>query len=258
MELTEVAKAVVMYNTLYSHSPITDDQAQHFLQIWGMVNGKVESSPPPPPTDPVVNPQSEPATLPKPKEVAPPILKIADPKFKAIAGEYIPARPPEFLESVSNIWPHGYAYRINVSPKRDCFISQHESPVFYYFTEKPTQEQFDEHYGKFLARTHNVHVHYRQRGEGYGCSRTLTITDEYCSWRHRDIGCFGDMFDTDPDWREEDARFRIKYKNLNNIAKGDFRYVYFENKPTVDTVSEYQRKHSVALLEHIDQVKGRH
>ena len=142
--------------------------------------------------------------------------------------------------------------RIAVCPRKE-YRHIHDAR-YIYFENKPSQDDFDEEYELFLSGTHHVHVHNRVWQEDWNNWDTITITDEFCSWRHHGCGCFGDEFDNDPEWRQPLARFRLKFKNSGQINGADFRYVYFLNKPRDEKISEYERRHHVVMIELRDNV----
>lgn len=259
MELTLISKAVGMYNLLHSTATITDEQAQHFLQIWEMVGGVTSIK-----KEEKIYDKDD-ITLPKPQpvELAPPVedkkeapaekpfsVMLAEPAV----GEYLPAKDGP-VKSGSSQWPDDMNYRIAVMANRDM---PHEETYYLYFVEKPSKQAFSAEYVHFQDRTHRVHVHHRVFESDWNDWEVITITDEYCSWRHKNAGCIGETHEKGDHWHEERARFRIKYKAASQLAKGEFRYIYFMNHPDYDNMQEYNRRYTFVVLERRDNILKLH
>jgi len=126
--------------------------------------------------------------------------------------------------SQSKFWTPGYNWRIDVIPF-DC--DKADEAYFVHFREKPTQEEFDEHYAHFLAKENRCKVHILE-SDG---SESRRITDEYCSFRENGGLNFHSKETLRPstEW-EEGARFRAKFSDRR--INGQTNYIYYPNRPT--------------------------
>lgn len=252
MELNPLAKAVAMYNMLYPNEPLIEGQAKHFLNIWDMINARSDEAPK---EEKIVD--SDIIIPPAKVELPPPLAPVEEKESFAVMlseaaeGDFIPASGEVPTKTHSNVWVPGKNFRIAVTPRRE-----HPNLARYnlYFAEKPSQEAFDAEFVHFQNRTHNVHVHHRVWKSDWDNWTVLTITDEYCSWRHKNAGCMGETREPGDGWHEPEARFRIKFKTVSQVAHADFKYIYFHNNPGYELMQEYDRRYTFVVLEMRDNV----
>lgn len=254
MQLSEISKAVSMYNMLHADQPLSEAQAGHLLQIWQMVTGTPA---------PVVKPEPANEITPTPDEPANAVAPL-EPKLKEKVAEIIPESKPqdtmvrlmdeqprfatasdEYFRSTDRTWQRGYEYHISVTQKHG--IKGVEYDYWMNYSCRPTQEQFNEHYELHLSGTHNVHVHHRWLDKESGRYIVETITDEYCSWRNihnESIACkHNEPVDV---WSTPLARWRIRYKDSRNTKHST---IYYSHKPSESTINLFQQKHAFAVSE---------
>lgn len=104
-----------------------------------------------------------------------------------------------------------------------------------HFAYQPTQEQFEEHFGKFVARTHYVHVNEweRLRDDWVGVTSHYTNT-------HR-LGK-----DHDPRWEQDDMAYRIRYYDRETRA---LTFKYVPRKPSGNELATYHHTKGFATVQ---------
>lgn len=133
-------------------------------------------------------------------------------------------RVPASFRNESRFWVEGYNWKIMVEP----FDAHGEKKAYYvHYRNKPTQEEFAEHYAHFTATENRCKVHVMESNG----SDSYRITDEYCRFLENDQMHFGSKETLRPvdEW-EEGARYRLRFadKRLN----GQTNYIYYANKPS--------------------------
>lgn len=149
----------------------------------------------------------------------------------------------------STFWQTGYRFKITVKAK--SYTDSHED-YSVQTLERPTQEEFDKHYTKFLTGDFYVHV-YESRwvpGEGY---QSIRITDQYCSYRnHKPATAMAQKVRPESlvdivDWEDEpDAPYRIAFYD-DRVHR--LNYVYFRERPTERDIRTYDQTRFHATLQ---------
>lgn len=126
---------------------------------------------------------------------------------------------------------HGYDWQIVVLSRekdpRDSYVV--------HFARQPTQEQFEEHFAKFVARTHYVHVNEwdRLRDDWVGVTSHYTNT-------HR-LGK-----DHDPRWEQDDMAYRVRYYDRET---GQLTFKYMQRKPSGNELAKYHHTKGFAVVQ---------
>lgn len=104
-----------------------------------------------------------------------------------------------------------------------------------HFAYQPTQEQFDEHFAKFVARTHYVHVNEwdRLHDEWVGVTSHYTNT-------HR-LGK-----DHDPRWEQDDMAYLVRYYDRET---GQLTFKYMPRKPSGNELANYHHLKGFAVVQ---------
>jgi len=104
-----------------------------------------------------------------------------------------------------------------------------------HFAYQPTQEQFEEHFAKFVARTHYVHVNEwdRLHDEWVGVTSHYTNT-------HR-LGK-----DHDPRWEQDDMAYRVRYYDRET---GQLTFKYMPRKPSGNELATYHHLKGFAVVQ---------
>lgn len=126
---------------------------------------------------------------------------------------------------------HGYDWQIVVLSRekdpRDSYVV--------HFARQPTQEQFEEHFAKFVARTHYVHVNEwdRLRDDWVGVTSHYTNT-------HR-LGK-----DHDPRWEQDAMAYRVRYYDRET---GQLTFKYMQRKPSGNELAKYHHTKGFAVVQ---------
>ncbi|EFL9618746.1 hypothetical protein HZ84_003956 [Escherichia coli] len=250
--LDVMERAVNMF-AIMTNKTLTSEEGFQFLTLWTMVNKAGAQTAPE--EQPTVAIEAEPAVvipeLPATNTPATPVAKASSEPVKiaampAIEEINIPGlevtlrKVQNFIKSQSKYWMEGYPWRISVEP----FDRYGEMEAYYvHFQERPTPEQFAEHYAHYLSDTNKCRVHLFE-SDGTNSRR---ITDEYCSFTER-----GDVnYPSDETlvprltWRDGE-RFRIRFFD-ERIHKDNF--IYYPHKPHKSEVNRLSTLKKVAIVE---------
>ena len=104
-----------------------------------------------------------------------------------------------------------------------------------HFAYQPTQEQFEEHFAKFVARTHYVHVNEWDRLHG----GWVGVTSHYTN-THR-LGK-----DHDPRWEQDDMAYRVRYYDRET---GQLTFKYMPRKPSGNELATYHHLKGFAVVQ---------
>lgn len=127
----------------------------------------------------------------------------------------------------------GYAWQIVVlSREKDASDS-----YVVHFAYQPTQEQFEEHYSKFVARTHYVHVNEWHRGE----REWVGITPRYAAGVTQPC-----KQDHDPRWEQADMAYRVRYYDRET---GQLTFKYMPRKPSGNELATYHHLKGFAVVQ---------
>ncbi len=106
-----------------------------------------------------------------------------------------------------------------------------------HFAHHPTQEQFEEHFAKFVDRTHYVHVNEWHRHE----REWVGITTRYAE-------CVTQPFkqDHDPRWEQVDMAYRVRYYDRET---GQLTFKYMPRKPSGNELATYHHLKGFAVVQ---------
>lgn len=125
----------------------------------------------------------------------------------------------------------GYDWQIVV-------LSREKDPLDSYvmhFAHQPTQEQFEEHFAKYVARTHYVHVNEWRGG-----------SHEWQGITHRYAGTGRVEKDHDPRWEQADMAYRVRYYDRET---GQLTFKYMPRKPSGNELATYHHLKGFAVVQ---------
>ncbi|WP_137765880.1 hypothetical protein [Nissabacter sp. SGAir0207] len=187
---------------------------------------------------PEVDPKAEPKPAEEPDlERMPNVEELSDPPSPMALLRTV----PPVIKSKNFDWMPEYRWRITVVPfddaRRDLSYAVH-------FRERPTQEQFDEHYALFARSDNRCKVHIMESDGRYTSHR---ITDEYCTFREKsEDNAFCSERMTPRPYFEGEERYRIRFYDRRISS---FNYIYYSNKPTDATLKRISRSKGGAILQ---------
>ena len=105
-----------------------------------------------------------------------------------------------------------------------------------HFAYQPTQEQFEEHFAKFVARTHYVHVNEWHRGdrEWVGITNVKYETERLLKPEHN------------PRWEQADMAYRVRYYDRET---GQLTFKYMPRKPSGNELATYHHLKGFAVVQ---------
>ena len=106
-----------------------------------------------------------------------------------------------------------------------------------HFAHQPTQEQFEEHFVKFVARTHYVHVNEWHRHE----REWVGITTRYSERATDPL-----KQDHDPRWEQDDMAYRVRYYDRET---GQLTVKYMPRKPSGNELATYHHLKGFAVVQ---------
>lgn len=104
-----------------------------------------------------------------------------------------------------------------------------------HFAYQPTQEQFEEHFAKYVARTHYVHVNEWRGG-----------SHEWQGITHRYAGAGRVEKDHDPRWEQADMAYRVRYYDRET---GQLTFKYMPRKPSGSELATYHHIKGFAVVQ---------
>lgn len=125
----------------------------------------------------------------------------------------------------------GYDWQIVV-------LSREKDPLDSYvvhFAYQPTQEQFEEHFAKYVACTHYVHVNEWRGG-----------SHEWQGITHRYAGTGRVEKDHDPRWEQADMAYRVRYYDRET---GQLTFKYMPRKPSGNELATYHHLKGFAVVQ---------
>lgn len=126
----------------------------------------------------------------------------------------------------------GYDWQIVVLSRekdpRDSYVMN--------FAHQPTQEQFEEHFAKFVASTHYVHVNEWHRGdrEWVGITNIKYETERPLKPEHN------------PRWEQADMAYRVRYYDRET---GQLTFKYMPRKPSGNELATYHHLKGFAVVQ---------
>lgn len=127
----------------------------------------------------------------------------------------------------------GYDWQIVV-------LSREKDPSDSYvihFAYKPTQSQFEEHFVKFIARTHYVHANEWNRTL-HGWDGITHMYEVAPTIHHKQ--------DHNPRWEQEDMAYRIRHYDRET---GELSFKYVPRKPSGNELSTYHHTKGFATVQ---------
>ena len=105
-----------------------------------------------------------------------------------------------------------------------------------HFTYQPTQEQLEEHFVKFVAQTHYVHVNEWDRGhqEWVGITNTKYDARHFFNRPH------------DPRWEQADMAYRVRYYDRET---GQLTFKYMPRRPSGNELATYHHLKGFAVVQ---------
>lgn len=147
----------------------------------------------------------------------------------AVGAENCQHRAPITTSERDHI--QGYDWQIVVLSRekdpRDSYVV--------HFAYQPTKEQFEEHFAKFVARTHYVHVNEWRGG-----------SHEWQGITHRYAGTGRVEKDHDPRWEQADMAYRVRYYDRET---GELSFLYLKTKPTGAELAKYHHTKGFAVVQ---------
>lgn len=147
----------------------------------------------------------------------------------AVGAENCQHRAPITTSERDHI--QGYDWQIVVLSRekdpRDSYVA--------HFAYQPTQEQFEEHFAKYVARTHYVHVN-EWRGGAH----------EWQGITHRYAGTGRVEKDHDPRWEQADIAYRVRYYDRET---GQLTFKYMPRKPSGSELATYHHIKGFAVVQ---------
>lgn len=136
---------------------------------------------------------------------------------------------------VSDDFTHveGYDWRIIVADR----LKNHANSWAKHFNYRPSQDEFEDQFRHFHARTHHVHANKWVDGDW------TTITEEYVPHWNKEKPA--ETFTTTSDW-EDGKGWRIKFWD-QRVNRDNF--VYFDYKPGGITLQKYHNGKQFAVVE---------
>lgn len=238
---TALKKTVVMFKTL-TGKEITEEEGSIFINLLDMTEGYL--------TPRILNvtaadqwPEEVMAELSKPGQV---LGKAADSCCNVTGAEPGQNKSAQtgldgFADDVYIAQPittsqrdhiQGYDWQIVVlSREKDASDS-----YVVHFAHQPTQEQFEEHFAKFVARTHYVHVNEWHRGdrEWVGITNIKYETERLLKPEHN------------PRWEQADMAYRVRYYDRET---GQLTFKYMPRKPSGNELATYHHLKGFAVVQ---------
>lgn len=147
----------------------------------------------------------------------------------ALNNPYI-AQP---IRTTSREHIQGYDWQIVVlSREKDPFDS-----YVIHFAYQPTQSQFEEHFVKFIARTHYVHANEWNRTL-HGWEGITNMYEVAPTLHHK--------HDHNPRWEQDDMAHRIRYYDRET---GELSFKYVPRKPSGNELATYHHTKGFATVQ---------
>lgn len=228
---TALKKSVLMFNTLTGKG-LTEEEGSIFINLLDMAEAYHSAV-------------THVTTEVKPADKWPPELvkELAkgDPRnnmapqhknagIDAALNEIWAAQP---IRNASREHIQGYDWQIVV-------LSREKDPSDSYvihFAYKPTQSQFEEHFVKFIARTHYVHANEWNRTL-HGWEGITNVYEVAPTLHHK--------HDHNPRWEQDDMAYRIRYYDRET---GELSFKYVPRKPSGNELATYHHTKGFATVQ---------
>lgn len=104
-----------------------------------------------------------------------------------------------------------------------------------HFAYQPTQEQFEEHFAKFVARTHYVHVNEWEK-----------LRDDWVGVASHYANTYQGKVEHDPRWEQADMAYRVRYYDRET---GQLTFKYMPRKPSGNELATYHHLKGFAVVQ---------
>lgn len=219
---TALKKTVIMFKTI-TGKDLSEREASLLINILDLTDGYLSANAP-------KDDNSEAKALVKLVEqavIAEPVQQEAT-GIDAAWGEPYVAQP---ITTSERDHIQGYDWQIVVLSRekdpRDSYVV--------HFAYQPTQEQFEEHFAKYVARTHYVHVNEWRGG-----------SHEWQGITHRYAGTGRVEKDHDPRWEQADMAYRVRYYDRET---GQLTFKYMPRKPSGNELATYHHLKGFAVVQ---------
>lgn len=234
---TALKKTVVMFKTL-TGKELTEEEGSIFINLLDMTEGYLT-------TCENKDDKSEAKALVKLVESA----LVAEPVAAGSTCNAVGAETGQHKATgIDGAWDKPYVVPPITTSKRDhiqgydwqiVVLSRVKDPSDCYvvhFAHQPTQEQFEEHFAKFVARTHYVHVNEWHRGdrEWVGITNIKYDTAHLLKAEH------------EPRWEQDDMAYRIRYYDRET---GALTFKYVPRKPSGNELATYHHTKGFATVQ---------
>lgn len=219
---TALKKTVIMFKTI-TGKDLSEREASLLINILDLTDGYLSANAP-------KDDNSEAKPLVKLVEQA----VTAEPVQQKATGIDAAADDPYIAQPITTSERdhiQGYDWQIVVLSRekdpRDSYVV--------HFARQPTQEQFEEHFAKFVARTHYVHVNEwdRLRDDWVGVTSHYTNTYQEKAGRN-------------PRWEQADMAYRVRYYDRET---GELSFLYLKTKPTGAELAKYHHTNGFAVVQ---------
>ena len=104
-----------------------------------------------------------------------------------------------------------------------------------HFAYQPTQEQFEEHFAKYVARTHYVHVNEWEK-----------LRDDWVGVTSHYANTYQGKVEHDPRWEQADMAYRVRYYDRET---GQLTFKYMPRKPSGNELATYHHLKGFAVVQ---------
>lgn len=219
---TALKKTVIMFKTI-TGKDLSEREASLLINLLDLTDGYLSANAP-------KDDNSEAKALVKLVEQA----VISEPVQQKATGIDVAADEPYVAVTIrTSERDHiqGYDWQVVVLSRekdpRDSYVM--------HFTRQPTQEQFEEHFAKYVARTHYVHVNEWRGG-----------SHEWQGITHRYAGTGRVEKDHDPRWEQADMAYRVRYYDRET---GQLTFKYMPRKPSGNELATYHHLKGFAVVQ---------
>lgn len=231
---TALKKTVIMFNTM-TGKDLTEEEGSIFINLLDMTEGYQSTTTSSPDSAVVVSGSGHSldeaiASMRHQIEATP--LKGLPEEFSqapaaAVVDDYV-AQP---ITTSRRDHIQGYDWQIVV-------LSREKDPSDSYvvhFAYQPTQEQFEEHFTKFVDRTHYVHVNEWDR-----------LRDDWVGVTSHYANTYQDRSEHNPRWEQADMAYRVRYYDRET---GQLTFKYVPRKPSGNELATYHHIKGFAVVQ---------
>lgn len=219
---TALKKTVIMFKTI-TGKDLSEREASLLINILDLTDGYLSANAP-------KDDNSEAKALVKLVEQA----VIAEPVQQEATG-------------IDAAWGESYVVHPITTSERDhiqgydwqiVVLSREKDPLDSYvvhFAYQPTQEQFEEHFAKYVARTHYVHVNEWEK-----------LRDDWVGVTSHYANTYQGKVEHDPRWEQADMAYRVRYYDRET---GQLTFKYMPRKPSGNELATYHHIKGFAVVQ---------